>query len=59
MQIFKAFKKSFLSKKPTVIISNTKGCKGLSFIEGKADTHHPHVDESFYQKALKELEPRT
>lgn len=55
-QIVPAFKKAFLSKRPTAIISNTKSCKGLSFIEGKADTHHPHVDEYFYQKALKELE---
>ena len=28
----------------------------LSFMEGKANVHHPKVDDVFYQKALQELE---
>ncbi len=55
-QIFKAFNKQLKKDKPTVLISHTVGCRGISFMEGRADVHHPKVDDNFYQRALQELE---
>jgi transketolase len=55
-QIIPAFKHAFHQDDPNIIISHTLGCKGLGFIEGQPDVHHPHIDDSFYQRALKELE---
>jgi transketolase len=54
--IFKGFAKLKSLIGPKVIISHTLGCKGLSFMEGRPDVHHPKVDSSFYKKALKELD---
>jgi len=54
-QILKVLNKK-LKDRPTVLISHTIGCRGISFMEGKANVHHPKVDDVFYQKALQELE---
>ncbi len=53
--IFKGFARAKSLEGPKVIISQTLGCKGLSFMEGRPDVHHPNVDEVFYKKALTEL----
>lgn len=54
-QIITAFSKAYQMSGPTVIISHTKGCKGLSFMEGKPNVHNPEITQDFYEKALKEL----
>lgn len=51
-QIMTAFSKAYQMSRPTVIISHTKGCKGLSFMEGKPNVHNPKITQEFFEKAL-------
>lgn len=41
---------------PRVILAKTVKGKGISFIEGKKEWHHNHLDEKQYNMAMKELE---
>ena len=43
------------SAKPRAVIAETLKGKGVSFMEGKAEWHGKHPDESQYQAAMKEL----
>jgi len=54
-QIFRAFRQAFARRGPSLIISQTKACQGLPFLEGRPDVHHPQVDRDLYHKALEEL----
>ncbi|MCC7353977.1 MAG: transketolase [Anaerolineae bacterium] len=41
---------------PSLIIANTVKGKGVSFLEGQAGFHNAAIDETQYQKAVRELE---
>jgi len=60
-QIIPAFKQAFANKKPakpTVIIAKTIPANGVFSLEGREDTHHPHLTEEIYKKTLEKLNKR-
>lgn len=54
-EILIAFKKAFINKKPTVIIAETIPARGVYSLEGREDTHHPHLTQEIYKKTLEKL----
>jgi len=54
-EIIPAFKKAWKNKKPTVIIAQTVPAKGVWSLEGKENTHHPHLTKEIYEKSLKKI----
>ncbi|PIS08835.1 transketolase [Candidatus Beckwithbacteria bacterium CG10_big_fil_rev_8_21_14_0_10_34_10] len=50
-----SLKKAFKAKKPTLIIAKTIPAKGVYKLEGRKDTHHPHLSEDIYKKSIKRL----
>lgn len=57
-ELKKAFQKIYTSKlpKPKVIICNTIKGHGISFMENQLAWHYHHLDETLYQKAIKEIQ---
>ena len=54
-QIIEAFDEDLNNKKPKAIIANTIKGKGFSFTENNNDWHHSILSQSFYDKAIEEL----
>lgn len=52
-QTISAFKQAWQNKKPTVIIAQTIPAKGVYSLEGRENTHHPHLTEEIYRKTVK------
>lgn len=55
-QIYNAYKKSFVSDKPVVIMANTIKGKGVSYMENNPEWHHGRLTQALYEQAVSELE---
>jgi transketolase len=54
-EVYAAFRKSILSKRPTAILAHTTMGKGVSFMEGKEEYHGRALTLDEYKKAIQEL----